>query len=71
MDHQETGIVKWFDSTKGYGYIKSDHGGDVFVHYSAVVCEESDCSLEEGNRVKFNIIQTPKGPQAQDVIVLN
>ncbi len=72
MAHSETGIVKWFDDEKGYGYIDCDHdGGEVFVHYSALLCEESECSLEEGNKVKFTIVSGPKGPQAQDVIVLN
>ncbi len=67
----ETGFVKWFDDEKGYGYIKRDRGGEVFVHYSAIRCEESECSLEEGNRVKFVVVKGSKGPQAQDVIVLN
>ena len=72
MEQQETGIVKWFDDGKGYGFIKPDHGGaDVFVHYSAVRCEESECSIEEGNRVEFKIMPSPKGPQAQNVVVLN
>lgn len=70
MSDVETGIVSWFDDEKGYGYIKRDHGGEVFVHYSAIICEESECSLEEGNRVKFSVIKGPKGPQAQDVVVL-
>ena len=71
MTDCETGSVKWFDSEKGYGYIERDLGGDVFVHYSAVICEESECHLEEGNKVKFTIIKGPRGLQAQDVIVQN
>lgn len=71
MTDVETGIVKWFDPQKGYGYIERDKGGEVYVHYSAVICEESECHLEEGNRVEFTIHQAPKGPQAQNVIVLN
>lgn len=72
VSRQETGIVKWFDDSQGYGFIKPDHGEtDVFVHYSAVLCEESECLLKEGNRVRFSIIPSPKGPQAQDVVVLN
>ena len=71
MSDVETGIVSWFDDEKGYGYIKRDHAEEeVFVHYSAIICEESECSLEEGNRVKFSVIKGPKGPQAQDVVVL-
>ncbi len=67
----ETGIVKWFDIERGFGYIKRDSGGEIFVHYSAIRCDESECSLEEGNKVKFRVVKGPKGPQAQDVIVLN
>lgn len=70
MASSETGIVKWFNDDKGYGYINCDHGGEVFVHYSALLCEESECSLEEGNKVKFSIVKGPKGPQAQDVVVI-
>ncbi len=71
MSEQETGIVKWFNDDKGYGFIERDNGGDVFVHYSAVKCEESVCSLDEGNKVEFSVIEGPKGPQAQDVVVLD
>lgn len=71
MTDCETGIVKWFDPDKGYGYIKRDQGGEVYVHYSAIRCKESECILEEGNKVKFVVVQGPKGPQAQDVIVMN
>jgi CspA family cold shock protein len=71
MTEIETGIVKWFDPEKGYGYIKRDEGGEIYVHYSALICEESECHLDEGNKVKFTVRQGPKGPQAQDVIVLN
>ena len=67
----ETGTVTWFDSDKGYGFIKRDDGGEVYVHYSAINCEEGDCMLESGVKVKFSIIQGPRGFQAQDVIVMN
>jgi CspA family cold shock protein len=67
----ETGTVTWYDSEKGYGFIQRDHGGEVYVHYSAINCEESDCSLETGLKVKFSIVQSPRGFQAQDVIVMN
>ncbi|MET8872415.1 MULTISPECIES: cold-shock protein [Nocardia] len=61
------GSVKWFNSEKGFGFIAQDGGGpDVFVHYSAV-SGSGFRSLEEGQRVEFEIGQGQKGPQAQDV----
>jgi len=71
MTDFETGVVKWFDPEKGQGYIERDEGGEIYVHYSAVICEESECHLDEGDRVKFTVYDGPNGPQAQDVIVLN
>jgi CspA family cold shock protein len=64
------GIVKWFNSEKGFGFIAQDGGGpDVFVHYSALQGAGFK-SLDEGNRVEFEVGQGQKGPQAQDVRVL-
>ncbi|ATL72166.1 cold-shock protein [Nocardia terpenica] len=64
------GIVKWFNSEKGFGFIAQDNGGpDVFVHYSAV-SGSGFRSLDEGQRVEFEVGQGQKGPQAQDVRVL-
>ncbi|MEU2252211.1 MULTISPECIES: cold-shock protein [Nocardia] len=61
------GSVKWFNSEKGFGFIAQDGGGpDVFVHFSAV-SGSGFKSLEEGQRVEFEIGQGQKGPQAQDV----
>jgi CspA family cold shock protein len=64
------GTVKWFNNEKGYGFIAVDGGQDVFVHYSAI---QSDGyrSLEEGQRVEFEVAQGPKGPQADSVKVVN
>ncbi len=69
MAERETGTVKWFNATKGYGFITRDQGGDVFVHYSAIR-GEGYRSLEEGQRVEFTVTQGDKGPQAQDVAAI-
>ena len=64
------GTVKWFNGEKGYGFITPDGGGkDVFVHYSAIQGRGSK-SLEEGQRVTFEISQGQKGPQADNVRAL-
>ncbi|MFP5345455.1 MAG: cold-shock protein [Actinomycetes bacterium] len=61
------GTVKWFNADKGYGFIAQDGGGpDVFVHFSAIQ-SEGYRSLEENQRVEFDIAQGPKGPQAENV----
>ena len=64
------GAVKWFNAEKGYGFIAQDDGGaDVFVHYSAIDTQGYR-SLDEGQRVEFEITQGPKGPQAEKVQAL-
>ena len=60
------GTVKWFNSEKGYGFIAVDGGSDVFVHYSAIQSDGYK-SLEEGQRVEFEVTQGQKGPQADAV----
>jgi CspA family cold shock protein len=70
MTDRESGVVKWFNSTKGYGFIQRDSGGDVFVHYSAIL-GVGYRSLEEGQRVKFDVAEGEKGPQAQNVHIDN
>jgi cold shock protein len=61
-----TGMVKWFSSQKGYGFISQENGPDVFVHQSAVQGEGSK-SLDENQKVEFDITEGPKGPQAVNV----
>jgi CspA family cold shock protein len=62
----ETGTVKWFNSSKGYGFITREEGDDVFVHYNAI---EGDGyrSLDEGDKVQFEVEESPKGLQASKV----
>ncbi len=60
------GTVKWFNDSKGFGFIEQDNGPDVFVHFSAIQSEGFK-SLAEGDRVKFDVIQGEKGPQSANV----
>lgn len=62
-----SGVVKWFNEKKGYGFIESDDGGDVFVHFSAIQ-EDGFKTLIEGERVTFDIEQGQKGPAAANVV---
>ena len=64
-----TGKVKWFNSEKGYGFITSDEGVDVFAHFSQIQ-KDGFKSLEEGEAVSFEIVDGPKGPQANNIEVL-
>ncbi|KKA43509.1 cold-shock protein [Salinivibrio sp. ML323] len=69
MSNQATGIVKWFNEEKGFGFITRDNGEkDVFVHFRAIVGEGFK-TLTEGQRVNFTVEQGQKGPQASDVTV--
>ncbi len=63
---RERGQVKWFNSSKGYGFISRAQGGDVFVHFSAIQ-GGGFRTLEEGEEVEFEVGQSPKGPQASNV----
>ena len=60
------GTVKWFNESKGYGFITADEGKDVFVHYSAIL-GDGFITLAEGQKVSFEIVNGEKGPQAANV----
>jgi CspA family cold shock protein len=62
-----TGKVKWFNNSKGYGFIENEGGGDVFVHYSAIQGDGFK-TLNEGESVEFEVSQGDKGPQAVNVV---
>jgi len=61
------GTVKWFSDSKGFGFISQDSGDDVFVHHTAIRMDGFR-TLREGDQVEFEIVQGPKGPQADQVI---
>ena len=63
------GTVKWFNASKGFGFIAKEDGGDVFVHYTAIQ-DEGFKSLSEGQTVSFDIVDSPKGPKAANVVKL-
>jgi CspA family cold shock protein len=67
MSERVIGTVKWFNGSKGYGFIEQEDGEDIFVHYSAIV-SDGYRNLEEGQRVEFSIEQSPKGLQAANVV---
>jgi len=69
MSERVVGKVKWFNGSKGFGFIEREDGPDVFVHYSAIQ-SEGYRSLEEGQQVEFSIEQGPKGLQAAQVVLL-
>ncbi len=69
MSERVTGTVKWFNNSKGYGFIEREGGEDVFVHYSAIQ-SEGFRTLDEGQAVEFTIEQGEKGPQATNVVLV-
>ena len=70
MSAREQGRVKWFNNTKGYGFITRENAADIFVHYSAIK-SEGYRTLKEGQLVEFSVGQGAKGPQAEDVEPIN
>ena len=69
MSEKEQGTVKWFNGSKGYGFIERAQGEDVFVHFNAIV-GDGYRNLEEGQRVEFVVAQGQKGLQAENVVVV-
>ncbi|MCE9823134.1 transcription antiterminator/RNA stability regulator CspE [Vibrio alginolyticus] len=70
MSNKTTGSVKWFNETKGFGFITPDNGGaDLFVHFSSI-SDEGFKTLSEGQKVSFNVEQGNKGPQADNVTLV-
>ena len=69
MSERELGTVKWFKDSRGYGFIRRDGGGDVFVHSSAIEMEGKG-TLERGQRVEFSVVRGSRGPKASRVVSL-
>ena len=69
MSDRREGTVKWFNNSKGFGFIQQEDGEDVFVHYKSITGDGYK-TLEEGQKVQFTIGEGEKGPQAQDVEVV-
>jgi CspA family cold shock protein len=69
MNERISGTVKWFNASKGYGFIERQGGKDVFVHFSAIQADGYR-SLQEGQRVEFDIVDGARGPQAANVTLL-
>jgi cold shock protein len=65
----QTGTVKWFNAEKGFGFIEVEGGNDVFVHFSAIQGDGFK-TLDEGQRVEFNVVEGNRGPQAENVVKL-
>ena len=69
MSNQTTGTVKWFNESKGFGFIEQESGPDVFVHFSAINSSGFK-TLAEGQKVEFTVTQGQKGPQAENIVPL-
>ena len=70
MSERIIGTVKWFNGSKGYGFLAREGGADVFVHFSAIQSDGFK-NLEEGQKVEFTVEKGPKGPQATNVVIVS
>jgi CspA family cold shock protein len=69
MSNKVTGTVKWFNETKGFGFIQQEDGPDVFAHFSAI-SGSGFKTLAEGQKVEFTVTSGQKGPQAEDIVAI-
>ena len=69
MSNTTTGVVKWFNESKGFGFIEQKSGPDVFAHFSAIQGSGFK-TLKEGQKVEFTVTQGEKGPQAENIVAL-
>ena len=69
MSNTITGTVKWFNESKGFGFIEQESGPDVFAHFSAI-SSSGYKTLAEGHSVQFSVTQGPKGPQAENIVAI-
>ncbi len=69
MSNTITGTVKWFNESKGFGFIEQESGPDVFAHFSAIASSGFK-TLAEGQRVEFSVTDGPKGPQAENIVAI-
>ena len=65
----ETGTIKWFDPSKGYGFLERDKGGDLFIHFASVN-EKDRKNLKENTRVSYKVVSSVKGPQANEIKII-
>ena len=66
---REKGTIKWFDPSKGYGFLERDKGGDLFIHFASVN-EKDRNSLKENTRVSYKVVSSVKGPQANEIKII-
>ena len=69
MSNTITGTVKWFNESKGFGFIEQESGPDVFAHFSAIASSGFK-TLADGQSVQFSVTQGPKGPQAENIVAI-